>query len=228
MGIIAMKIIIVTSLIFLATGLSGPQTAEAQGTTYISNLEQSATGSTPIGSDSWFAVGFHTGNNNGGYLLDSIQLSMTDASGAPSSFTVMLYTVGAGSSFPGNSLSSLSGSPAPAVAGIYTYTAPPNLTLMPTVGYFIVLTTGTPVATGACEWSLSGVDSFNPIDRWGIRSTTPFVESSVGRNWTPVSGTYPQFAINATPVPEPGVLGLFVLGSLSLIWPRRKAKGLCE
>jgi hypothetical protein len=207
-------------IIALVVGFFIPQGAQAQGTTYISNLGQSSSGSTPIASDSWFAVPFYTGANNGGYFLDSIQLSMTDASGAPSGFTVMLYTVGLGSPFPGYSLGSLSGSFTPSTAGIYTFTAPPNVVAAYSA-YFIVLTAGTAAANGAYEWSLSGINSYNPTGGWGV-SPPPFFNSTDGRNWTPVFGTYPQFAINATPVPEPGVLGLFVLGGLSLIWLRRK------
>jgi hypothetical protein len=63
-------------------------------TAYLSNLGQSSTGSLAVGSDSWLAASFGTGTNEGGYELNSIQLAMTDASGNPSGFTVMIYTNG--------------------------------------------------------------------------------------------------------------------------------------
>jgi hypothetical protein len=56
-------------------------------------------------------VEFSTGVHSTNYHLDSIQLAMTQASGAPSGFSVMIYTDGGvGSPRPGSSLGSLSGS----------------------------------------------------------------------------------------------------------------------
>jgi hypothetical protein len=83
---------VLNGMIALAVGLSGPQTGEAQGTTYLSNLGGTSSGSTAVGSDSWLAVSFHTGNNPGGYFLDSFQLGINDETGTPSGFTVMLYS----------------------------------------------------------------------------------------------------------------------------------------
>jgi hypothetical protein len=81
---------------------------------------------------------------------------MADASGNPSGFTVMLYSaIGNLAVLPGSSLGTLSGSTDPATGGIYTYTAPSNLTLSSTTLYFIVLTAGTAVANGAYTWSES-------------------------------------------------------------------------
>src|SRR6202044_1757535 len=77
----------------LAAGLFVPQTTRAQGTlTYLSNLGQPSVGSEDEASNSWFAADFSTGNNIGGYSLNFIQLGMTNASGTPSGFTVMIYS----------------------------------------------------------------------------------------------------------------------------------------
>jgi hypothetical protein len=124
-----MKNLIFCGLTALAVSLSAPQITEAQGTTYLSNLGETSTGNSAVGSDSWLAASFHTGTNSGGFFLNSIQLNMKDTTGTPSGFTAMLYTIAAGSSFPGTSLGSLSGSPDPTTAGIYTYAAPSNLIL---------------------------------------------------------------------------------------------------
>src|SRR5476649_23015 len=92
-----MKTIINGGIIILMTALLCPQTIEAQGEiTYMSDLGISSVGSNPIGSDSWFATGFFTGTNPGGYMLNSVQLPMTAATGNPSGFTVMIYTTGSG------------------------------------------------------------------------------------------------------------------------------------
>jgi hypothetical protein len=87
-----MKKIISSSIV--AIGLFSQQFLQAQGTmTYLSNLGQPTVGTNAVGSDSWLAAGFYTGTNAGGYLLDSIQLGMANASGNPTNFTVMLYSL---------------------------------------------------------------------------------------------------------------------------------------
>jgi hypothetical protein len=199
-------------------GLLAPQIAEAQGTiTYLSNLGQSSAGSLAVGSDSWLAALFFTGNNTGGYDLNSVQLGMMDATGNPNDFTVMLYSAISGAAIlPGSNLGSLSGSAAPTTAGTYTYTAPANLALSPNSAYFIVLTAGTTVANGACKWSIAGTDSYNPIGGWAVIQgvSSGVYSSSSGSSWNSLSGDYPQFAVNASAVPEPGVAGLLGLGGL--------------
>ena len=214
-----------TIVFFLAAALSAPQISQAQGTmTYLSNLQQSSAGSLAVGSDSWVAADFRTGTNTGGYLLDSVQLAMTDASGNPSGFTVMLCsaTVGVGNS-PGTSLGTLEGSLNPTTAGIYTYTPASSLTLSPRTIYFIVLTAGTTLANGANEWGYTSTSSYNPSDGWwgGLA-----FGSNDGSSWYAPGPPfyYPQYAIAATAVPEPGVLSLFVLSGLGFLWYRRKAK----
>jgi hypothetical protein len=79
-----------------------------------------------------------------------------------------------------------------------------------------VLAAATPVANGAYEWSLAGTSSYNPADQWTSHGT--LYRSSNGSSLTYIPGAYPQFAINATPVPEPGTLGLIALCGLYLIW----------
>jgi hypothetical protein len=129
---------------------------------------------------------------------------------------------------PGSSLGSLSGSLDPSTTGVYDYTAPPSLVLAPRSFYSIVVTAGTPIANGAYEWSYGGV--YNTSDGWiaSFPGGPGSFNSADGSSWDQSGPGGLHFAINATPVPEPGVLGFFVLGGLSLIWPRRKAKGLWE
>jgi hypothetical protein len=222
-----MKKRIIGSVIIFVVGLFAPQIICAQGTiTFLSNLTQPSAGGVALGSNSWVAPLFYSGNNVGGYVLNSIQLAMTDASGNPGGFTVMLYS-GAdifGAIRPASSLGTLTGQANPTTAGIYTYTAPSGLTLSSGTPYFIVLTAGTGVATGAYEWSLSGIDSYNPTGGWGVTGPDADVwESTGGSSWNSISGTNPQFAINATATPEPGVIGLFALGGLLIASQRRKA-----
>ena len=220
-----MKRIVIGGVIVFAVGLFAPRIATAQGTTtYLSNLGQASAGSLAVGSDSWLAAEFITGTNAGGYSLNSIQLAMTDASGIPSGFTVMLYTSQAHTSLPGNRLDTLDGSLNPVSSGIYTYNPTNNITLS---GYYlIVVTAGTSVTNGAYDWSLAGTNSYNASGNWFAGTVTggeDIFTSQNGSSWN-FSEANPQFAINATAVPEPGVLGLLGLGGLCFLWHHRKAK----
>ena len=209
-------------IILFVVGLLTQQIIHAQGTlTYLSNIGQPSTGSNPVGSNSWLAAGFFTGTNGSGYLLNSVQLAITDATGNPSGFTVMLYGQ-ANNPFgvsPGSSLGTLNGSTDPASSGIYTYTPASDITLSPGKDYFIVLTSGTSVANGAYEWSYVNTSSYNPVGGWITRS--PYFYSANGSSWGASLGSYPQFAINATAVPEPSSSWLVLLGSGILVYVRR-------
>lgn len=204
----------------IALGLSIPRMVRAQGIVYLSNLGQASAGSLALGSDSWMATAFGTGTNSGGYSLSSVQLEMVDASGNPSSFTVILFTaVGVSGLEPGSSLSTLNGSANPSAAGIYTYTPTSSLTLSPGTTYFIVLTAGTTIANGAYEWSFAS--SFNNgIDGWGAAYS--ILNSTDGLHWNFAHSGAAQFAISATAIPEPGILGLLGLGGLAFLRHRRK------
>jgi hypothetical protein len=208
-------------IVVLAVALLAAQMTQAQGTTYLSNLGQSSTGSAAVGSDSWLAAPFETGNDASGYLLNSIQLGMTDASGNPSNFTVMVYSaVIGGAVLPGTSLDTLNGSLNPVTAGTYTYNASSSLTLSANTPYFIVLTAGTAVANGAYELSDS---TYPPSSSSGWRGDNGVLNSSDGiSGWSPTPYLgIAQFAINATTVPEPSPSFLLLLGSGVFIYVRR-------
>jgi hypothetical protein len=218
-----MKKIIGGGIIVLTVALLVPQIIQAQGTmTYLSNLGQTSTGSDAVGSNSWLAAWFETGSNANGYVLNSIQLGMADASGNPSDFTVMLYTdIGSVGPLPGSSLGNLSGSTDPATGNIYTYADDSSITLLPHTTYFIVVTAGTTIANGAYEWNVTDTFSYNPSDGW---EGNFFLHSSNGSSWNTIPGIYAQYALNATPIPESDFLSLFGLGGLFFLWHRRKAK----
>jgi hypothetical protein len=207
--------VLTKSSIALVVALLATTITKAQGATYLSNLGQPSSGSVAVGSDSWLATSFFSGNNIGGYTLDSIQLAMADASGSPSGFTIMLYSEAnnPGGAFPGSSLGTLSGSAEPATGGLYTYTDNLNITLSPATYYFIVLTAGTGVAAGAYDWSLAGTYSYNPGGGWS--SGGDVRTSSNGSLWLANAGNL-QYAINATAVPEPGFLSLYSICILLL------------
>jgi hypothetical protein len=211
-----MKKIIIGCLIVFLVVLLVPQSGLAQGTLYLNNLDQPSTGSFAVGNDSWLAATFRTGNNAGGYVLDSIQLGMVGASGHPSDFTAMLYSLSVLAPVPGHSLATLNGSSDPSTVGVYTFNPSSSLTLSPGTSYFIVLTSGTSTANDAYEWSLSNGSSYNPMGGWG-NMMGQLEHSSDGLSWAVVGNVGPQYAINATPVPEPSIVGLFCLGGAILL-----------
>ena len=211
-----MKCKLVSFFVILLMGFFALQIAEAQGTTYLSNLGQTSDGILPVASDSWLAGDFRTGNNANGYLFNSVQLAMADASGSPSGFTVMLYApflIPSSGYVPGNSLGSLSGSVDPSAAGLYAYSPTDNLTLLPNTYYFVVLTSSTSMANGAYESSFTHTSIYNPGDPWVLSIS---LDSSQGSNWGFLSGTFSQFAITATPIPEPSAETLLGLGGILL------------
>ena len=215
-----MKKTFIFGIIVLAVALLAPQINQAQETTYLSNLGEPSTGSLAVGSDSWLADGFYTGNNGSGYILNSVQLGMADASGDPSGFTVMIYSssiIGA-EFYPVSSLDTLNGSTDPTTVGIYTYTPAANLTLSPSTPYFIVLTAATAVANGAYDWSYSNY-RYNPSGGWQAPLAVGAVDdyqSSNGTDWNLFGDDFSQYAINAAAVPEPSELALGALGTLLL------------
>ena len=218
-----MKQTIISSLIGFALALLAPQIVQAQGTmAYLSSLDSTSAGSLAVGSNSWWGVYWGTGTNASGYTLDSIQLAMTDATGSPRNFTVMLFEGGEFITglLMGTNIGTMDGSLSPTTAGLYTFTPASNITLLPRENYEIVLTAGTAVANGAYDWSNAGAYSYNESGGWfGSFS----LASTDGINWNELLHDYPQYAITVTDVPEPGVLSLFGWGGVAFLWHRRKS-----
>jgi hypothetical protein len=205
--------------VMIVISLFASQMTQAQGTTYMSNLGQPSAGNEAVGDDSWIAVSFLAGYNADGYLLNSVQLGMTDASGNPSGFTVMLYSAIIGTGIvPGSSLGTLDGSLNPVTAGVYTYTPATDITLTPHTDYYIVVTADTAIANAAYELN-EGASSAASTDGGGGGL---IFSSSDGSHWRGNAFTYAQFAIIATPTPEPSPSWLLLLGSGVFIYVRRK------
>jgi hypothetical protein len=206
------------SVIVLAIELLTSGFVQAQGTIYMSNLGQPSSGVATVGNNSWAAVNFLTGNNAGGYSLNSVQLAMIGATGSPNGFTVMIYheANNPAAILPGSSLDTLSGPSNPSTDGTYTYTAS-SLTLVPSTYYFIVLTSGTAISNGAYELN-EGASYATSSDGGGGGL---IFSSSDGSNWRGKPFTYAQFGITAAAVPEPSSAFLFLLGSGVLMYVRR-------
>ena len=194
--------------IVLAAEFFAPLFGKAQGTVYVSSLDQTPNGSEAIGSDSWLAQPFRTGTDSGGYVLNSVQLLMDAASGSPSGFSVSIYS----SLNPISNLGNFVGSD-PSAGGVFTYTTS-GITLSPSTSYFIVVTATTPVVEGAYNWSTTVGVEVSGANQWLISGR---LESSDGSSWNPEArGDIFQMAINVTTVPEPTTYALSALGALLL------------
>lgn len=200
-----MKTKLIFTSLFLAAGLSVNIGARAQGAvTYLSSLSQSTAGSLPVGNNAWIATWFQTGQEPLGYRLESIQLLMDQPVGSPSGFTIMFWNFQTA-----QPITTLAG-PEPSTPGTFTYQAS-NFSLAPATVYWFVVAAQTPVSNGAYQWSYSNVGSVQQ-NGW---QTGGYQTSTDGLVWSRdnAGGTF-QFAVNATPIPEPSALALCFCGGV--------------
>jgi hypothetical protein len=187
--------------------------ALAQGTVYLSNLGQGSAGGLGVGVGESLAQPFYTGNTSAGYTLNSIQLFMTAVSGPGPSGGFGLALYGDAGGLPGSLLATLSSPDNPSAQGVYTYTAA-GISLLPLTPYWIEATS--PPSSPYYWWSIATATSFSAEDGWGGKTTSPYSLILSGAATTG-NGLGPlQFAVSATPVPEPGQLAWLVLGSATL------------
>jgi len=206
-----MKCTFIAGIAGIGLILLTPKACLAQGTMFFSNLAEPTANSVSIGADSWLAQFFLTGGNPAGYRLDSIQLLMSEPVGDPAGFSISIY----GGTNPGlgpeNMVASLTGNE-PASAGIFTYVGTEVL-LAPRGEYWVVATSTTPAEEGSYSWNVAG--SSGSVGSW--RSAGFYNSSTDGSAWTVPGDHWLQFAINATPIPEPSILALLGLAGLCLV-----------
>jgi hypothetical protein len=183
----------------------------------VSNLGQTPTGSSAIGSDFWIAQSFNIiASDLNEYLLDSVELLMNPATGSPSGFEVSLFSAPAGIG-PQDYLGSLSGSSSPSTGGNYSYTAS-EITLTRGIFYYVVVSSSTPTNLGEFNWSAS--DSLTQNGSWVINDV--YYSSSDGSSWDQhFRRDVFQMGINANIVPEPSTAALLGLGLISFGFCRR-------
>jgi hypothetical protein len=212
----------VISVLGITGALVAATNASAQGAVHSSNLQHPTIGSLSVGSDAWFAVWFETGSVPGGYVLDSIELSMDAPSGSPSGFGVMLWDFA-----QDRSIAELSG-PDPLTGGVFGY-ASSGFVLSPSTVYWVAVTSATAVADGAFNWNYKS-SGFVYTNGWTLGGV--YNSSTDGLEWsrTQTVGSF-QFAANATPIPEPSVLALAGVVGLWFgirFWKRGASKGSCN
>lgn len=197
---------IVNAIVFV------PFYVQAQGTTYFSGMGIASQGNYSIGSNSWGAAWFQTGNSPGGYSLNSISLLMGNSVGSPSGFSVRLWNFQTQ-----QPVLTLTGSN-PTTSGIYTFTAPSFAMGLSQV-YWFVVTSQTSIATGAYNWLYS-----NQLALGNAWQGGGYNVSSDGVNWTRDGGREFQFAVNATAVPEPTALALLGLSAGLVVLAHKKRR----
>lgn len=194
---------LVTTILILFSPAVLPVTAISQGVVYVSNLNEQLFGYM-VGNGS---QSFVTGISSNGYYLNNVTLLMGTWLGNASNFNVSVY-----SSLNNQAavlLGALAGTSDPETTGEYTYTAS-GLLLNPNTEYWIVAacdswSTSPLMPPGGYAWQMTSSANYTATDGWSINNIIgPFPEVQ-------------QFAINATPVPEPNVLIIFFLGASCIV-----------
>lgn len=222
-----MKKLIFVILIILIAKLFAPPFIQAQGTLYLSNLGEPSGGSVAVGSSgssAFVETPFTTGTDSEGYVLDSVQLLMGNASGNPTNGSIIVGILPSHGSYAPPSTTSgftrLTGPANPSTSGIYTYTSS-GVTLLPDTVYFIYVFGTGHLAGGTYNWDFA--DDANAVSSAGWAYTFFPGEPSSSYYFGPdgpVAQNPLQFSINATPIPEPSASWLFLFGSGVLIYVR--------
>lgn len=180
----------------------------SQGTIYLSNLGEAGAGFSVGGGSQSFA----TGLSSNGFALNSVTLVMGAMLDNASNFAVSIFDDNAGT--PGNLLGLLNGNSDPRTAGEYAYTNS-SLILASSTTYWIV---------ASCDSSSSNPPIMPPGGYTWQETLSQY--TLAGGGWcagignTGFTGATFQFAVNATPVPEP--LTCALLGVAAFLFLRRK------
>jgi len=162
-----------------------PPLVRAQGFVCLSNTNQSVTDNNSAGSS--FGIGFTTGSNAPGYMLNSITVLFAD-NNTPVLTSAVLDDYHTITSF--QDAQEIGG------AGYYTYTASSPLPLAANTPYGILVLSDDP--TVGINLSYTTSSTITSFDGWIVPGLGEF--------------EIPLFAITATPVPEPSVTFLACTG----------------
>jgi hypothetical protein len=198
-------------LAFLLLSFLVVNLVQAQGNIFLSNLNEPSDLGVSVGSSRWLAISFVTGVASSGYTLNSIQVEISGVGGDPGSYGVMLYGDNGGQ--PGGSLGALPGL-TPTGPGVYTYTSS-SMPLSPLTTYWIVAKWEN--SSADVFWSIPTSGAYTSTEGWMMNTASSFT-STDNSSWDNYSGSYLNFAVNATAVPEPSALTLsgLVFGLLTL------------
>jgi hypothetical protein len=195
-------------ILWVGLGLVASAPTFAQGTLYLSNLDQPLSGYfVGLGKQS-----FRTGFASNGYILDSITLAMGNWLGDATNFRVALYSDNEGQ--PGFLLAALSGSDHPATAGEYHYQAS-GVILSPETQYWIRTSQENTAPLGGYAWQSTVFPHFTSTDGWSTVGDGNSVDNGFG--WML------QFGVTATPVPEPAGVSLVGTAAIVLLLGRKRS-----
>jgi hypothetical protein len=215
-----MKPKINSNLLLVLIGLTFTTAVFGQGTTvYVSGVNKPSDSFGNVASDSWLAQRFGTGTYSNGYLVTSVQLQLTNATGNPNGLVVSIYSQNGNlPGFPGSLLAPLTGDSNPLTSGIYSYSAA-NVVLAPNLLYFLVVTSSQPLSAGSFRWQTIAFGSQFDMD--GLVVGLP-ARSVDGMVWERSSTGIFQFSLTAMTVPEPTGSMLMLAAAILSVRQRRK------
>jgi hypothetical protein len=185
-------------LILFVLGLLMPSFVRGQGFVYLSNINQTVTDS---GLTGVFGIGFTTGSNASGYLLDSATVLFAD-NNTPVLTSAGLYNY--------STITYFQDAVEVGSAGSYTFTPSSPLALAANTSYALLIQPDDALVEINVNYTTS--TAFTSMDNWNI----PGLDGS----------DEPLFAITATPAPEPTVTSLVCTSVFILIASRIKRRGL--
>jgi hypothetical protein len=187
-----------TLIVFVLAFLTLPL-VRGQGFVYLSNTNQNVTDNSSAGNS--FGIGFTTGSNSSGYLLNSITvLFATNNPPVLTSAGLDNYST----------ITYFQDAVQVGTAGYYTFAPNSPLSLTANTPYAILFFADDPEVNINLSYTTSS--TFTSSDNWNI----PGLDGS----------DEPLFAITATPAPEPTVTSLVCTSVLILIGSRIKRRGL--
>jgi len=197
----------------------------------LSNLGQPNNGydtvtylSGPPVSESRLGAVFTTGSNPGGYLLESVSISLVGQFAASGNFTVSIYSSVSGA--PGSLLATLAGdaqpSPGTGVTRDYSYAAS-GLSLAASTSYWVVNSVSGGV-TGSYTWNIANSANLDfSATGWSLGSSYALFNPPDSPDWVVTGGDPYKLSIEATAVPEPAEYALLSgLGLAGVVFLRRR------
>jgi len=182
------------------SGLFAPPLIRAQGIAYLSNIDQPLAVNASTGA---FSIGFTTGANPSGYLLDSLIVLFAN-NNTPALMTAGLDNFSTTTSFQDGV--------EVGAAGSYTFTPNSPLALAANTPYALLVS---PVDVAAdVNLSYTTSTDFTGVDNWNIPALNGSDE--------------PLFTIMATPAPEPSDTILICASILSFMLFRLKRMGVIQ
>jgi hypothetical protein len=199
-----------------------PAVAPLSAQTAVSNLLQSTSGTSNIGTQAGGetyrrAFSFTTGSNSGGYDFSGITFPFATASGTPNPLTVELFSAFDMNTIAGgggllSSLSLTSGNPLVSGDAIYSGIASLNASS----SYYLLLSAGAAIASGnnyTYLLSTTYAEDAGGLAGWQIVDGSYYATPT--STWT-AAGSLGRFSVQASAVPEPSTFaslaGLVVLG----------------